>query len=136
MLDQNDREEALAVRRKVLGSEYVDGGIARSTPFDRPMQEFVIEHCWGSVWRRPGLDHKTRSLLNIAMLSANGHERELRLHVAGALRNGCTEEEIQEVLLQVGVYCGVPTAVSAFAIARESIEAYRRAEADRNRVAR
>src|ERR1700709_716696 len=100
MLMNENREEALAVRRKVLGDAYVEASVGRATPFTEPLQEFVTDHCWGSVWLRPGLDHKTRSLLNVCMLAALGKENELRLHVPGALRNGCTEEEVQEVLLQ------------------------------------
>lgn len=130
MLMNDNREQALEVRRKVLGDAYVERSVGRATPFTEPLQEFVTDHCWGYVWLRPGLDHKTRSLLNVGMLAALGKENELRLHVGGAMRNGCTEEEVQEVLLQVGVYAGVPAAVSAFGIARDTIAEYRRTEAE------
>jgi len=121
-MTESDRvAQGLAMRRKVLGDAYVDRAMGGATPFDKPLQDFVLEHCWGEVWTRPGLDAKTRSMLNVAMLAAAGHHQELALHVAGARRNGCTDEEIQEVLLQVGVYFGVPAAVSAFRIARDSL---------------
>ncbi len=119
MSDGELYEEGLAIRREVLGSEYVDRAIASADDFNRPLQELVTEYCWGAVWSRPGLDRRTRSMLNLAMLSALNRPHELRIHVAGALRNGCTPEEIREVLLQVGIYCGVPAAVDAFRVARE-----------------
>jgi 4-carboxymuconolactone decarboxylase len=112
-------DEGLEIRREVLGDAYVDRALAAADDFNGPMQELVTEYCWGAVWRRPGLDRRTRSLLNLAMLSALNRAHELRVHVAGALRNGCTPEEIREVLLQVAVYCGVPAGVDAFRVARE-----------------
>lgn len=115
------RTEALAVRRAVLGDEYVSRAVNRDTPMDKAQQEYVLDHCWGAVWTRPGLDRKVRSIINVAMLAATGHHDELRIHLAGALRNGCSEEEITEILLQVGVYAGTPALVSAFRIAREVI---------------
>lgn len=118
------RDAALAVRRRVLGDEYVDRAMGRRTDFDQALQDFVLDHCWGAVWTRPGLDPRTRSMLNVAMLAATGHHNELRIHVTGALRNGCTVDEIKEILLQVGVYAGTPAAVSAFGIAREAIAGY------------
>ena len=107
-------EEGLAVRREVLGPEYVDRALSGATDFSRPLQELVTEYCWGAVWGRPGLPRSTRSLLNIAMLSTLGRQHELGLHVRGAIRNGCTAEEVREVLLQVAVYCGVPAAMESF----------------------
>jgi 4-carboxymuconolactone decarboxylase len=113
------RTEGLGIRREVLGAEYVEAAMAAADDFTRPLQELVTEYCWGAVWARPGLERRTRSLLNLAVLSALNRPHELRIHVAGALRNGCTPEEIRETLLQVAVYCGVPAGVDAFRVARE-----------------
>jgi 4-carboxymuconolactone decarboxylase len=110
------------IRREVLGDDYVDAAQKRGTEFMEPFQELVTEYCWGEIWGRPGLDRRTRSLLNIAMLSALNRESELRLHVGGAVANGCTREEIQETLLQVSVYCGVPAGLSSFKVANEVLE--------------
>jgi 4-carboxymuconolactone decarboxylase len=112
-------DAGMQVRREVLGGDYVDRAMAQADDFSRPIQELVTEYCWGAVWARPGLDRRTRSLLNIAMLSALNRPHELRVHLAGALRNGCTVEEIREALLQVAIYCGVPAGVDAFRVARE-----------------
>jgi 4-carboxymuconolactone decarboxylase len=112
-------EDGLAVRRAVLGTEYVDRALANADAFTQPLQDFVTEYCWGGVWTRPGLPRKTRSLLNLAMLSTLGRTHELKLHVRGALNNGVSREEIAEVFLQVGVYAGVPAAVEAFRNAKE-----------------
>jgi 4-carboxymuconolactone decarboxylase len=112
-------EHGLAVRRAVLGKEYVDRALADADEFTRPLQALVTEYCWGEIWTRPGLPRKTRSLLNIAMLVALNRPHELKLHLRGALRNGCSQAEIMEVLLQTAIYCGVPAAVDSFRIARE-----------------
>lgn len=109
----------LEIRRAVLGDAWVDRALARTTELDRPFQELLTTWCWGAVWGRPGLPRRTRSLLNIAMLAALGHHEELALHLRGALRNGVSENEIGEVLLQVAVYAGVPAANTAFKIAKE-----------------
>jgi len=114
-------DTGLAVRREVLGPEYVDAALERATPFARPLQELITEYCWGEVWSRPGLERKTRSMLNLAMLTALNRQHELAGHVRGALRNGCTKEEIQEVLLQAAVYCGLPAALDAFRTAEKAI---------------
>lgn len=114
-------EDGLAQRKAVLGEDYVNRAIANADDFSRPLQEWVTEHCWGTVWTRPGLPLKTRSLINIGMLAALNRSHELAIHVQGALNNGCTREEIQEVLLQVGVYCGAPAAVEGFQVAAEVI---------------
>jgi 4-carboxymuconolactone decarboxylase len=106
-------EKGLGIRREVLGAAYVDASLANASEFGLPLQELVTEYCWGAVWGRPGIPRQTRSLLNIAMLSALNRQQELRLHVKGALRNGCTKDEIREVLLQVAIYCGVPAAIEA-----------------------
>ena len=120
-MNRKTYEEGLAIRREVLGAEYVDKAIAaaETDPFARALQEFVTEWAWGSIWTRPGLPRKTRSLLNLAMLAAMNRTHEIKLHVKGALNNGVTREEIAEVFLQAGVYAGAPAAVDAFRIARE-----------------
>ena len=112
-------EKGLSIRREVLGSEYVDRALESADEFSGPMQELVTEYCWGEIWGRPGLQRKTRSLLNLAMLSALNRPHEIRTHVRGALNNGVTREEIAEVFLQVAIYCGVPAAIDSFRIARE-----------------
>lgn len=118
-MDRKRFEEGLAVRRDVLGAEYVDKALAEADDFSRPLQELVTEYCWGAVWTRPGLPRATRSLINVAMLTALNRPHEIRIHLQGALRNGCTKEEVMEVLLQTAIYCGVPAAVDSFRIARE-----------------
>jgi 4-carboxymuconolactone decarboxylase len=112
-------DRGLAIRRRVLGARYVDEALRTADDFTRPLQELVTEFCWGAVWTRPGLPRKTRSMLNLAMLTALDRPHELRLHLRGALRNGCTRQEIMEVLLQAAIYCGVPAAVDSFRVARE-----------------
>lgn len=112
-------EAGLAVRRHVLGAEYVDRSLASADDFNRPLQELITEYCWGAVWSRPGLPRKTRSVVNLAMLTALNRSHELELHVRGALNNGVTRQEIQEVFLQTAIYCGVPAAMEAFRVARK-----------------
>lgn len=121
MADKLD-EEGLSIRRQVLGDEYVDRALENADEFSWPLQELVTKYCWGEVWGRPGLELRTRSLINIAMLTALNRPQELRIHVHGALRNGCTREEIQEVLLQTAIYCGVPAALDAFKQARAILD--------------
>jgi 4-carboxymuconolactone decarboxylase len=111
-------ERGLAVRREVLGADYVDRAIQSADDFNRPLQELITEYCWGAVWARPGLPRKTRSMLNLAMLTALNRPHELELHLRGAPNNGVTREEIQEVLLQTAIYCGAPAAMEAFRVAR------------------
>jgi len=113
-------ERGLEIRKSVLGKEFVEKSFAAADDFNLPMQELVTEYCWGAVWGREELPKKTRSLLNLAMLSALNRPHELKVHVKGALRNGLTRTEIREVFLQVAVYCGVPAAVDSFRIAREA----------------
>ena len=115
-------DKGLAIRREVLGADYVDNAIKSADDFNRPLQEFVTEYCWGAVWGRPGLSKKTRSMLNLAMLTALNKPHELKLHVRGALRNGVTREEISEIFLHAAVYAGVPAAVDAFRTAREVLK--------------
>ncbi|VVD60584.1 carboxymuconolactone decarboxylase family protein [Pandoraea terrigena] len=112
-------EKGLKTRREVLGSEYVDKSIASADAFNRPMQELVTEYCWGEIWNRPGIDRRTRSLLNLGMLAVMNRPHELKLHVRGALTNGVTKEEITEVFLQAAIYAGVPAAIDSFRVARE-----------------
>jgi 4-carboxymuconolactone decarboxylase len=112
-------EKGLSIRRAVLGADFVDNAIKGADDFSRPLQELVTEYCWGEVWGRPGLDRKTRSMLNLAMLSALNRPHEVKLHIRGAIANGMTKDEIKEVFLQVAIYCGVPAAVDSFRIARE-----------------
>ncbi len=112
-------DQGLKTRRDVLGPDYVDKAIANADEFSKPLQELVTQYCWGDVWNRPGLERKTRSLLNLAMLTALNRPHELKLHIRGALNNGVTKEEIREVFLQVAIYCGVPAGVESFRLARE-----------------
>ena len=116
-------EKGLEIRKSVLGAEFVEKSIASADDFSMPLQRLVTEYCWGACWSREGLSKKMRSLLNIAMISSLNRNHELKLHVKGAIRNGCTAEEIREVLLQVAVYCGMPTAVDSFRTAREALAA-------------
>ncbi len=118
----NDRFEAgLATRKEVLGAAHVERSLAAVTEFSRPVQELVTEYCWGAVWTREGLDRRTRSLLNLVMLTALNRGHELAVHVRGAITNGVTEAEIQEALLQAAVYVGVPAALESFRIAERTL---------------
>jgi 4-carboxymuconolactone decarboxylase len=112
-------EQGLKTRREVLGAEHVDAALQSADDFNRPMQELVTEYCWGEVWNRPGLERRTRSLLNLALLTALNRPHELKLHVKGAIRNGVTQDEIREVFLHTAIYCGVPAAIDSFRSARE-----------------
>jgi 4-carboxymuconolactone decarboxylase len=112
-------EKGLKVRREVLGAEYVDRAIQTADDFNRPMQELVTRWCWGEVWNRPGLDRKTRSMLNLAMLTALNRPHEVKMHVRGALNNGLTRAQISEVFLHAAIYCGVPAAIDSFRTAKE-----------------
>ena len=114
-------ERGLAIRKSVLGAEFVEKAIASADDFNMPLQRLVTEYCWGACWGREGLPKKTRSLLNIAMISCLNRNHELKMHVKGAIRNGCTKEEIREVLLQVAIYGGVPAAVDSFRVAKEAL---------------
>jgi len=118
-MDKERFEKGLATRRAVLGAEYVDKSIASADDFNRPMQELVTEYCWNEIWNRPGLDRKTRSIINLSMLTALNRPHEIKLHVRGAINNGLTKKEISEIFLQTAIYCGVPAAIDSFRIARE-----------------
>jgi 4-carboxymuconolactone decarboxylase len=127
MTDVDRFAEGLAIRKEVLGAEHVERSLANADDFSRPMQELVTEYCWGEIWGREGLDRRTRSLVNIGMLAVLNRQHELGLHVRGALNNACSAEEIQEVLLQVAIYAGVPAAIEGFRTAAPVIEAARNA---------
>jgi len=112
-------DQGLKTRREVLGSEYVDASIKNATDFNIDMQELVTQYCWGDVWNRPGLERRTRSFLNLAMITALNRPHELKLHVRGAINNGLTKDEVKEVFLQAAIYCGVPAAIDSFRTASE-----------------
>jgi 4-carboxymuconolactone decarboxylase len=116
--------KGMQVRREVLGDEYVDRALASVTAFTRPLQDLVTENCWGEVWTDGALPKPTRSLITLAILASLKATTELKVHVRGALRNGCSVEEIQAVLIQCAVYCGVPAGIEAFRAAKEVIEAW------------
>lgn len=114
-------DRGLAIRKEVLGKEFVEKSFASATDFNMAMQELTTEYCWGYIWGREGLPKKTRSMLNIAMLSVLNRPHELKIHVKGAIRNGLTREEIREVLLQVAIYGGIPAGVDSFRLAVEAL---------------
>jgi len=118
MDDAARARQGMTVRRAVLGDEHVDRAVASTTSFTEPFQDFITRYAWGDIWSRPGLSRAERSMITLAMLAALQHENELAMHVRAALRNGLTPEQIQEVLLQVAVYAGVPAANRAFAVAQ------------------
>ena len=115
-------QRGLATRRQVMGDPFVDKALASATSFTQPIQDHISRAAWGDVWQRPGLDRKTRSLVTVAMLTALGKQHELKGHVRGALNNGASVEEIQEVLLHAAIYCGIPTSVEAFRTAADVVE--------------
>ena len=117
-------DKGMEIRRSVLGEEYVNKAMANADAFNMPMQELTTEYCWGYCWGREGLPKKTRSMLNLAMISVLNRPHELKAHVKGALTNGVTKEEITEILLQVAIYGGVPAGVDAFRNAKEAIAEY------------
>jgi 4-carboxymuconolactone decarboxylase len=118
-VDKEMYEKGLAIRRQTLGAEFVDNAIASADDFNRPLQEIVTQYCWGEIWGRPGLDKKTRSIINLAMLSALNRPHEIKMHVKGAINNGLTKDDIKVVFLQVAIYCGVPAGVDSFRLAKE-----------------
>ena len=119
-MDDSQRfERGLAIRKEVLGTDYVEASIRGADDFNREMQQLVTEYAWGEIWSRPGLARRDRSLLNLAMLTALNRPHELRLHLRGALTNGVSKDEIKEVFLQAAVYCGAPAALDSFRVARE-----------------
>ena len=119
-MDERERfETGMKIRREVLGDAHVDAAIAKRNAFSEEFQDLITRYAWGEIWTRPNLPRQTRSLITVAMLVALNREEELRLHLRAALRNGATQEEIRETLLQSAIYCGVPAANSAFRIAQE-----------------
>ena len=118
--EQHDR--GMEVRREVLGDEHVDGAVERTTEFTEDFQDLITRYAWGEIWTRPGLDHRTRSAITLTALIARGHFEELPMHLRAARRNGLSDDEIKEVLLQSAIYCGVPAANNAFAIASRVLE--------------
>ena len=115
-------DDGMEVRREVLGADHVDRATANATEFTRDFQELITEYAWGSIWTRPGLDRRQRSLITLTALVARGHHEELAMHLRAALRNGLTMDEIKETLLQTAIYCGVPDANTAFRIAQGVLE--------------
>jgi len=115
-------EKGMKIRREVLGDDYVDRSMASADDFNREFQQMVTEHAWGAIWARPGLSKKQRSLLNLGMLAALNRPEEFELHFRGAIKNGCTIEELKETLLQIAVYCGMPAGVASFRIARKVLD--------------
>ena len=121
-------KQGLAVRREVLGADYVDSSLARADDFNAAFQQMTTEIAWGMCWSRPGIDRKTRSMINLTMLSALNRGAELRLHLKAALTNGVSRDEIKEILMQVGAYCGIPAALESFKIATEVLAEYDEAQ--------
>ena len=119
-MDQELFDKGMKIRREVLGDAYVDRALAKSGPFNDPLQELVTTYCWGWAWGREGLPRRDRSLINLAMISILNRHNELKAHIRGALNNGLSREEIREVLLQVGIYGGVPAMVDSFRLANEA----------------
>jgi 4-carboxymuconolactone decarboxylase len=119
-LDQNTYDKGREIRATVLGEAYVNAATADADEFSKPFQHLVTEYCWGAVWGRDGLPLKTRSMLNLAMISVLNRPQELRTHIRGALTNGVTRDEIREIFMQVAIYAGVPAAVDSFRIARQT----------------
>ena len=118
-MNKEQFEKGLAVRRSVVGEAYVEASLSAADDFSMPMQELVTEYCWNEIWNRPGLDRRTRSIINLSMLTALNRPHELKLHVRGAINNGLSKDEIREVLLQTAIYCGVPAAIDSFRGAKE-----------------
>jgi len=129
-MSKEDYNKGLQTRREVMGDVFVDRAMNNTDDFMQPLQEYVNEHAWGSSWQRDDLPRPTRSLITIAMLAAMKCSNELKGHVRGALRNGCTKEEIRGVLLHAAVYCGAPAALEAFRAAKEAIDAWEAEQAD------
>jgi 4-carboxymuconolactone decarboxylase len=121
-VSEDPGERGMEVRREVLGDEHVDRAVSRTSDFTRDFQDLITRYAWGEIWTRPGLDRRMRSAITLTALIARGHDEELALHVRAALRNGLTADEIKEVLLQSAIYCGVPAANTAFAIAQRVLE--------------
>lgn len=121
-MNQGKYDDGLKVRREVMGDKFVDRALDNTTDFTRPLQNYVTANCWGEIWERPGLSKKTRSMITVATLAALKASTELKGHVRGALNNGCSVTEIQEILLHSAVYCGMPSAMESFRAASDAIE--------------
>jgi 4-carboxymuconolactone decarboxylase len=115
-------KKGLKTRKEVLGDEYVERAVASADDFTWPLQQLVTEYCWDEIWNRPGLDRRSRSILNLGMISALNRPHELKLHVRGAINNGLTKAELTEIFLQVAVYCGAPASIDSFRIAKEVLK--------------
>jgi 4-carboxymuconolactone decarboxylase len=122
MTEETLFEKGLKVRKEVLGEDYVNKSIAGADEFTRTMAEWSTEFCWGALWTRPGVDRRTRSIVNLSMIAAINRPHELKLHVKAAIKNGLTKDEIKEIFLQVAVYCGVPAGIDSFRIAKEAFK--------------
>ena len=122
MSEESLFERGLKVRKEVLGEDYVNKSLAGADEFTRTMAEWSTEYCWGALWTRPGLERKTRSIVNLAMIAAINRPNELKTHVKAALKNGLTRDEIKEIFLQVAVYCGVPAGIDSFRIAKDAFK--------------
>ena len=118
-MNKDSFERGLKTRREVLGADYVDASIKNADDFNLPLQELVTEYCWDEIWNRPALDRRTRSIINLAMITALNRPHELKLHVRGAINNGLSKDDIKEVFLQTAIYCGVPAAIDSFRGAKE-----------------
>ena len=127
-MDQKQYDAGMKVRREVLGDEHVDKSMASVDALTKPLQDLVVEYGWGAIWARPGLDRRTRSLINIGMLTALNRPHELQVHLKGALNNGCSRDEIVEAILQTGIYCGLPAALDSMRHAKSAFEAADRGE--------
>ena len=121
-MDKQRYEKGLQIRKEVLGEEYVENALNTATDFNRRFQEITTEYCWGAVWGSNGISRKERSILNLGILAAQNRRNEFSLHFRGAITNGCTLEELRDVLEQITIYCGVPAGLEAFRLAREIIE--------------
>jgi len=121
-MDQDLYEKGLKIRREVVGDAYVDQSLKNADEFSQPMQELVTKYCWGDVWARPGLDRRTRSLINLSMIAALNRPDELQAHIRGAINNGVSKDEIREVFLQVAIYCGMPAGLGSFKAARKTFQ--------------
>ena len=121
-MDKDLFDRGLKVRKEVLGSDFVETALKTADDFTREMQELTTQYCWGEIWTRPGLDRKTRSIMNLVMLAALNRPHELKGHVRGAINNGVSRDEIKEVFLQVAIYCGIPAALDSFRVAKETFK--------------
>ena len=131
-MDEKERyEKGLQTRREVLGNEHVQRAEAKLNEFNGPFQEFITRYAWGEIWQRPGLTRRERSLITLAMLVALNRETEFRIHIRAAFNNGVTEEEIRELLIHAGIYCGLPAANAAIHVAEEVIMAARTGRQDK-----